>query len=100
MTIKLESTTNWTQKSLKLGMESSFDPHRMCAKVERLTTKTGCTSCTNWTLPAKVRGFQTKIHLFQRHFIFLNLFQRKTCVCIQHAPFKATYSTFKPCCLH
>src|SRR3954470_17443062 len=59
-------------------MVSSFDPHNMCAKVETITAKTGCTSCTNWTISFKVRGFQTKIHMFQRHFIFLNLFQLKT----------------------
>src|SRR3954470_24111460 len=69
---------NCTQKRLKLGMVSSFDPHSMCAKVERSTAKTGCTSCTNWTISSKVRGFQTKTHLFQRHFVFLNLFQLKT----------------------
>src|SRR3954462_3160406 len=63
---------------LKLGMVSSFDPYNMCAKVERITAKTGCTSCTNWTISFKVRGFQTKTHLFQRHFIFLSLFQLKT----------------------
>src|ERR1044072_5904292 len=45
-------------------MVSSFDPHSMCAKVERMTEKTGCTSCTNWTISFKVRGFQTKTHLF------------------------------------
>src|SRR3954467_12980775 len=77
MTLKLESTTTWTQKRSKLGMVSSFDPHSMRAKVERITAKTGCTSCTNWTISFKVRGFQTKTHLFQRHFIFLNLFQLK-----------------------
>src|SRR3954454_19881077 len=78
MTLKLESTTTWTQKRLKLGMVSSFDPHNMCAKVERITTKTGCTSCTNWTISFKLQGFQTKTHLLQRHFIFLSLFQLKT----------------------
>src|SRR3954464_3604077 len=66
------------QKRLKLGMVSLFDPHSMCAKVERITAKTGCTSCTNWTISLKVRGFQRKTHLFQRHFIFLNLFLLKT----------------------
>src|ERR1043165_2587761 len=59
-------------------MVSSFDPHNMCAKVERITSKTGCTSCTNWTISFKVQGFQTKTHLLQRHFIFLSLFQLKT----------------------
>src|ERR1044071_1979951 len=78
MTLKLESTTTWTQKRLKLGMVSSFDPHNICAKVERITTKTGCTSCTNWTISFKVQGFHTKTHLLQRHFIFLRLFQLKT----------------------
>src|SRR3954469_14030485 len=69
---------NLTQKRLKLGMVSSFDPHSMCAKVEKIMEKTGCTSCTNWTISCKVRAFQTKTHVFQRHFIFLNLFQLKT----------------------
>src|ERR1044072_7431247 len=78
MTLKLESTTTWTQKRLKLGMLSSFDPHNMCAKVETITAKTGCTSCTNWTISFKVQGFQTKTHLLQRHFIFLSLCKLKT----------------------
>src|SRR3954465_5665268 len=67
-----------TQKRFKLGMVSSFDPHNMCAKVERITAKTGCTSCTKWTISFKVQGFLTKTHLLQRHFIFLSLFQLKT----------------------
>src|SRR3982751_1974574 len=78
MTLKLESTTTWTQKRSKLGMVSSFDPHNMCAKVERIMTKTGCTSCTNWTISFKLQGFQTNTHLLQRYFIFLSLFQLKT----------------------
>src|SRR3954468_19908283 len=78
MTLKLERTTTWTQKRLKLGMVSSFDPHNMCPKDERITTKTGCTSCTNWTISFKVQGFQTKTHLLQRNFIFLSLFILKT----------------------
>src|SRR3954469_20827444 len=82
---------NWTHKRLKLGMVSAFDPHNMCAKVERITTKTGCTSCTNWTISFKVQGSQTKTQLLQRHFIFLTLFQLKTFFSIQHATFKATY---------
>src|SRR3954465_5685047 len=59
-------------------MVSSFDPHNMCAKVERITAKTGYTSCTNWTISFKVQGFHTKTHLLQRHFIFLSLFNLKT----------------------
>src|SRR3954468_14804201 len=66
-----------THKRLKLGMVSSFDPHNMCARVERVTAKTGCTSCTNWTISFKVQGFHTKTHVLQRHFIFLSLFQKR-----------------------
>src|SRR3954466_6789350 len=69
---------NWTQKRLKLGMVSSFDPHNMCEKVERITAKTRCTSCTNWTISFKVQGCHTKTRLLQSHFIFLRLFQVKT----------------------
>src|SRR3954468_23346868 len=78
MTLKLERATTRTQKRLKLGMVSSFDPLNMCAKVERITAKTGCTLCTNWTISFNVQGFHTKTHLLQRHFIFLSLFQLKT----------------------
>src|SRR3954467_3012298 len=78
MNLKLERATMSTQKRLKLGMVSSFDPHNMCAKVERITAKTGCTSGTNWTITFKVQGFHSKTHLLQRHFIFLSLFQLKT----------------------
>src|ERR1041384_6370180 len=78
MTLKIERATTWSQKRLKLGMVSSFDPHNMCAKVKRITAKTGCTSCTNWTISFKVQGFHTKTHLLQSHSIFLSLFQLKT----------------------
>src|SRR3954468_12665852 len=78
MTLKLERAATRTQKRLKLGMVSSFDPRNMCAKVERITAKTGCTSCTNWTISFKVQGFHTKTLLLQRHFIFLSLFHFKT----------------------
>src|SRR3954462_8096582 len=59
-------------------MVSSFNQHNMCAKVERITAKTGCTSCTNWTISIKVQGFHTKTHVLQRHFIFVSLFQLMT----------------------
>ena len=97
MTLKLERATTWTQKRLKLGMVSSFDPHNMCAKVDRITAKTGCTSCTNWDISCT--RFQTKTHMLQRHFIFLNLFQLKTFF-IQYTPFKATYKNCNPFWLH
>ena len=31
---------NLNSEKVELGMVSSFDPHNMCAKVERITTKT------------------------------------------------------------
>src|ERR1044072_5111154 len=86
---------NLTQKGKKLGMVSSFDPHNMCAKVERITAKTGCTSCTNWTISFKVQGFHTKTQLLQRQFIFLSLFQLKTFFAsnMQHSKPHAEIST-------
>ena len=44
--LEIRKHYNWTQKRLKLGMVSSFVPHNMCAKLERITTITRCTSCT------------------------------------------------------
>ena len=59
-----------TLKRLKVCMVSSFHPHRMCEKVQRVTAKTRCTSCTKWTISFEVSGFRSKTHLLQRHFIF------------------------------
>src|SRR3954469_7600061 len=76
--LEIRKHYNRTQKRFKLGMVLSFDPHNMCEKVERIMTKIGCTSCTNCTISFKVQRFQTKTHLLQRHFIFINLYQLKT----------------------
>ena len=62
-------------KRFQVGMVSSFHPHSMCEKVERVTAKTGCTSCTKRTISFEVSGFHTKTRLLQRDFIFLNLFE-------------------------
>ena len=56
-------------------MVSSFHPHSMCKKVDWVTTKTGCTSCTKQTISFEVLGFHTETCLLQRNFIFLNLFE-------------------------
>ena len=70
---------------MKVGMVSSFHPHSMCWKVERVTVKTGCTSSTKRTISFEVSGFRTKTHLLQRDFIFLNLFQLQNfCVLKMH----------------
>src|SRR5215216_7931124 len=62
-------------------MVSSFHPHSMCKKVERVTAKTGCTSCTKWTISFEVTGFRTKTHLLQRDFIFLTYLNSRLFVC-------------------
>src|SRR5437764_306781 len=86
-------------------MVSSFDPHNMCAKVERITAKTGCTSCTNWTISFKVRGFQTKIHLFRKRTILITIYQCKTFLLssfniqshiLKFQPFLTTFAIFMP----
>ena len=59
-------------------MVSSFHPHSMCKRVERVTEKTGRTSRTNWTLFFGVSGFRTRTHLLHGHFIFLNSLQLQT----------------------
>ena len=43
-------------------------PHSMCKTVERVTAKTGCTSCTNWTISFGVSGFRTRTHRLHEHF--------------------------------
>ena len=78
MTVKLKITTKSTLKMSKPGMVSSFHPHSMCKRAERVTAKTGRTSCTNWTIPFGVSGFRTRTHLLHWHFIFLNLLQLQT----------------------
>ena len=59
---------------LKLGMVSSFHRHSMCKRVERVTEKTGRTSCTNWTISFGVSGFRTRTHLLHWDFIYLKLY--------------------------
>ena len=53
-------------------MVSSFHPHSMCKRLERVTVKTRRTLCTNWTISFGVSGFWTRTHLLHRHF---NVFQ-------------------------
>src|SRR5918995_2309399 len=92
-----------TLKRLKVGMVSSFHPHSMCKKVNRLTAKTGCTSCTKRTISFEVSGFHTETRLLQRDFIFLNLFELLVFVCskcttqshiIDFQPFLTSLVTF------
>ena len=75
MTHENEKLYKWIMKRLKFGMISSFHPHSMCKKVERVTAKTGCTSCTKRTISFEVWGFHTETRLLPRDFFFLNLFE-------------------------
>ena len=103
MTVKLKITTKWTLKISKLGMVSSFHPQSMCKRVERVTAKTGRTSCTNCTISFEVSGFRTKTHLLQRHFFFKSyynsrLFVRSVCTIQSHVinfqPFLTSFAIF------
>ena len=85
MTHENEKLYKWTLKRLKLGTVSSFEPHSMCKNVERVTAKTGCTSCTKRTISFEVSEIHTETRLLQRDFIFLNLFELHTlCVFKMH----------------
>ena len=46
---------------LKLGMVSSFDPHNVCAKVERVTTKLDALRVQTGPSLAKYKGFRRKL---------------------------------------
>ena len=93
---EIEKHYKWTMKSLKLGMVSLFHPHSMWKKVERVSAKTGCTSCTNWTISFEVSWFRTKTHLLHRQFKILITYYNSGLFCVQQAPFKATSSTINP----
>src|SRR6266496_6227390 len=56
-------------------MVSSFHPRSMCKKVEMVTAKTGCTSCTKRTISFEVSGFHMETRLLQKAFHFF------TCNC-------------------
>ena len=70
---EFEKHFKWTLKRLKVGMVSSFHLHSRCKKVERVTGKTGCTSCTKRTISFEVSGFHTETCLLQRDFNFFEL---------------------------
>ena len=99
---------NWkalqmNSERLKVGMVSSFHPHSMCKKVERVTAKTGCTSCTKWTISFEVSGFHHETRLLERDFIFWTYFNSIVFLCskctiqshiINFQPFLASFVIF------
>src|SRR3954471_18265279 len=54
-----------------------IDPHNMCAKVERITTKTGCTSRTNRPSLSKYKGFTRKLICYKDISFFLTYFNSR-----------------------
>ena len=78
---EIEKYLKSTLKRLKVGMVPSFHPHSMCKKVERVTAKTECTSCTKRTISFEVLGFHTETHLLQRDFNFWTYLNSRLFVC-------------------
>ena len=91
---EIEKLYKWTLKRLKLGMVSSFHPHGMRKRVERVMAETGRTSCTNWAISFGASGFRTITHLLQGHFIFLTyLNSRLFSVPMHHSKRRHKFST-------
>ena len=77
-------------------MISSFHPHSMCKKVERVTAKTGCTSCTKWTISYEVSGFSDEKSTVTKAFHFLNnLSITKLNIMIKHTNIKHKKESLK-----
>src|SRR3954465_6718285 len=89
--LEIRKHYNITQKRLKLGMVSSFDPHNMCAKVDRITTKTGCTSFYKLDRLIQSTRVSDENSSVTKTFHFSKLISTQNFFCIQHATFKATY---------
>ena len=62
-------------------MVSSFHPHSMCKKVERVTAKIGCTSCTKRTVSFELSGFHMETRLLQGDFFFWTYLNSRLFVC-------------------
>ena len=65
---EIENHYKMNSENVETWHGSSFDPHSMCERVERVTAKNGCISCTNWTNSFGVSGFRTRTHLLHGHF--------------------------------
>ena len=75
-------------------MVSSYHPHGMRKRVERVMAETGRTSCTNWAISFGVSGFRTTTHLLQEHFIFSTyLNSRLFSVPMHHSKRRHKFST-------
>ena len=77
---------------LKLGMVSSYHPHSMRERVERVMAKTGRTSCTNSTNSFGYQGFRRELICYTGTSMFFKLIGTPDYFCVQYAAFKATLS--------
>src|SRR3954470_5084597 len=81
---------NCTQKGLKLGMVTSFDPHNMCAKVERVTKKKDALRVQTGPSLSKYECFKRKLICY-KGISLSKLISTLYFLCIQYASFKDTY---------
>ena len=87
---EIENHYKMNSEYVEHGMVSSVHPHSMCKRVERVTAKTGRTSCTNWTISFEVSGFRTKTHMLHQQFKILityynsGLFLHSACTIQSH----------------
>ena len=73
---EIEKHYKWSLKRLKVGMVSSFHPHSMCKKVERVTAKKlDALRVQNGQSLSKYQGFIRKLVCYKGISFFLNLFE-------------------------
>src|SRR3954469_14049098 len=77
MTLKLETTTSKLRKGWNLAWYHHFTHITCVQKLRGLRQKLDALRVQTGPSLSRYEVFQTKTHLLQRHFIFLNLFQLK-----------------------
>ena len=80
MTLKLENTTTELRKRLKLSIVSSFYPHNMCAKVERIMAELDALRVQTGPSLSKYEGFRRKLICFKGISFFLTYFNSRLCL--------------------
>ena len=80
-------------------MVSSFHPHSMCKKVERVTEKLDALRVQKGQSLSKYQGFIQKLICYKGISIF-ELIWTPDFLCVQNELFKATSSIFNPFWLH
>src|SRR3954463_15079223 len=73
----LEIGKGYNLNSEKVGMVSSFDPHNMCAKVEKITTKMDALRVQTGPSLSKYEGFTRKLICYKDISIFETYFNSR-----------------------